>query len=39
MKAILAGNEAVTRGCYEYGIHVATAYSRTLRGVCDLVFL
>lgn len=29
MKAILSGNEAVARGCYEYGVHVATAYPGT----------
>jgi indolepyruvate ferredoxin oxidoreductase alpha subunit len=29
MKAILSGNEAVARGCYEYGLHVATAYPGT----------
>ena len=29
MKAILSGNEAVARGCYESGLHVATAYPGT----------
>lgn len=29
MKTILSGNEAVARGCYEYGVHVATAYPGT----------
>ena len=29
MKSILSGNEAVARGCYEYGVHVATAYPGT----------
>ena len=29
MKTILSGNEAVARGCYEYGLHVATAYPGT----------
>lgn len=29
MKQILSGNEAVARGCYEYGLHVATAYPGT----------
>lgn len=29
MKAILSGNEAVARGCYEAGLHVATAYPGT----------
>ena len=28
-KQILSGNEAVARGCYEYGLHVATAYPGT----------
>jgi len=28
-KVILSGNEAVARGCYEYGVHVATAYPGT----------
>ena len=28
-KAILSGNEAVARGCFEYGVHVATAYPGT----------
>jgi indolepyruvate ferredoxin oxidoreductase alpha subunit len=28
-KAILSGNEAVARGCYEAGVHVATAYPGT----------
>ena len=29
MKKILSGNEAVARGCYEFGVHVATAYPGT----------
>ena len=29
MKTVLSGNEAVARGCYEYGVHVATAYPGT----------
>ncbi|NQT25907.1 indolepyruvate ferredoxin oxidoreductase subunit alpha [candidate division KSB1 bacterium] len=29
MKAILSGNEAVARGCYESGLHIATAYPGT----------
>jgi indolepyruvate ferredoxin oxidoreductase alpha subunit len=29
MKTILSGNEAVARGCYEYGVHVAAAYPGT----------
>lgn len=29
MKAILSGNEAVARGCYESGLHVAAAYPGT----------
>ncbi len=29
MKKILSGNEAVARGCYEYGIHFAAAYPGT----------
>jgi len=29
MKTILSGNEAVARGCYEYGLHVAAAYPGT----------
>jgi len=29
MKTILSGNEAVARGCYEAGLHVATAYPGT----------
>lgn len=29
MKSILSGNEAVARGCYEAGLHVATAYPGT----------
>ena len=29
MKVILSGNEAVARGCYEFGVHVATAYPGT----------
>jgi indolepyruvate ferredoxin oxidoreductase alpha subunit len=29
MKALLSGNEAVARGCHEYGLHVATAYPGT----------
>ena len=29
MKLILSGNEAVARGCYEAGLHVATAYPGT----------
>jgi indolepyruvate ferredoxin oxidoreductase alpha subunit len=29
MKAVLSGNEAVARGCYEHGLHVATAYPGT----------
>jgi len=29
MKTLLSGNEAVARGCYEYGVHVATAYPGT----------
>ncbi|MCD6118068.1 indolepyruvate ferredoxin oxidoreductase subunit alpha [bacterium] len=29
MKEILSGNEAIARGCYEYGVHVATAYPGT----------
>ena len=29
MKMILSGNESVARGCYEYGLHVATAYPGT----------
>ncbi|MBN2104787.1 indolepyruvate ferredoxin oxidoreductase subunit alpha [bacterium] len=29
MKRILSGNEAVARGCYEAGLHVATAYPGT----------
>ena len=26
MKLVLSGNEAVARDCYEYGVHVETAY-------------
>ena len=29
MKKILSGNEAIARGAYEYGVHVATAYPGT----------
>jgi len=29
MKFILSGNEAVARGCYEYGVHLASAYPGT----------
>ncbi len=29
MNSILSGNEAVARGCLEYGLHVATAYPGT----------
>ena len=29
MKKILSGNEAVARGCYEYGLHIAAAYPGT----------
>ncbi len=29
MKKILSGNEAVARGCYEAGLHIATAYPGT----------
>ena len=29
MKKILSGNEAVAQGCYEFGVHVATAYPGT----------
>jgi len=29
MKSILSGNEAVARGCYEYGVHLASAYPGT----------
>jgi len=29
MKVILSGNEAVARGCYEYGLHFAAAYPGT----------
>ncbi|MFO7889217.1 MAG: indolepyruvate ferredoxin oxidoreductase subunit alpha [bacterium] len=29
MKEILSGNEAVARGCYEYGVHFAAAYPGT----------
>lgn len=29
MKLILSGNEAVARGCYEAGLHIATAYPGT----------
>lgn len=29
MKKILSGNEAVARGCYEYGVHIATAFPGT----------
>jgi len=29
MKEILSGNEAIARGCYEYGVRVATAYPGT----------
>ena len=29
MKTLLSGNEAVARGCYESGLHVATAYPGT----------
>ncbi|MBN1780660.1 indolepyruvate ferredoxin oxidoreductase subunit alpha [bacterium] len=29
MKQILSGNESVARGCYEYGVHIATAYPGT----------
>ena len=29
MRIVLSGNEAVARGCYEYGVHVATAYPGT----------
>jgi len=29
MNSILSGNEAVARGCYEFGIHIATAYPGT----------
>lgn len=28
-KSILSGNEAVARGCFEHGLHVATAYPGT----------
>jgi len=37
MKAILFGNKAVAQACYEYGIHVTTAYSETPSGACDLL--
>ncbi len=29
MKTLLSGNEAVARGCYEFGLHVAAAYPGT----------
>jgi len=29
MKEILSGNEAVARGCYEFGVHFASAYPGT----------
>ncbi len=29
MRVLLSGNEAVARGCYEYGVKVATAYPGT----------
>lgn len=29
MKALLSGNEAIARGAYEYGVHVATGYPGT----------
>jgi indolepyruvate ferredoxin oxidoreductase alpha subunit len=28
-KILLSGNEAVARGCYEYGVHLAAAYPGT----------
>jgi len=29
MKSLLSGNEAIARGCYEFGLHIATAYPGT----------